>query len=140
MVYNDAFATLLGHKHPGGVRDADPAGRGGGLGPAERRVRRSCGLEKGEGFLEDGVQLRLRRGRDRNRDVDTGYYLRAGSPCGTRPGGPGVLHIVLETTKGVERIQAVAGLASSLAVAVTVDDVCKAALHHALAGCRPLRP
>ena len=41
---------------------------------------------------------------------------------------------MLETTKGVERIQAVAGLASSLAVAVTVDDVCKAALHHALAG------
>ena len=135
MVYNDAFATLLGHKHPGAFAMPTPqvvseVWDQPNVGPAFQAV-----LDLGEPFLEEGVRLRLRRGRDRNHDVDVGYYLRAGSPVRNEAGEVlGVLHIVLETTKGVERIQAVAGLASSLAVAVTVDDVCKAALHHALAG------
>jgi serine phosphatase RsbU (regulator of sigma subunit)/anti-sigma regulatory factor (Ser/Thr protein kinase) len=39
--------------------------------------------------------------------------------------------MVLETTEGVERIRELAGLAGSLSVAATVDDVCKVALQHA---------
>jgi serine phosphatase RsbU (regulator of sigma subunit) len=133
MVYNDAFAALLGRKHPKAfgapTREviAEVWDRP-NVGPAFRRV-----LEHGEGFLEDGAQLRLRRGRDGPRDVDTGYYLRAGSPVRDSDGTVlGVLHVVLETTAGVDRIHRVADLASALAVAVTVDDVCKAALLHAL--------
>lgn len=133
MVYNDAFAELLGRKHPDAfsapTREvvAEVWDRP-NVGPAFLRV-----LEEGEGFLEDGVQLRLRRGRDSAREVDTGYYLRAGSPVRDSDGTVlGVLHVVLETTAGVERIHSVADLASALAVAVSVDDVCKVALLHAL--------
>ena len=133
MVYNDAFAELLGRKHPDAfsapTREvvAEVWDRP-NVGPAFLRV-----IEKGEGFLEDGVQLGLRRGRDSAREVDTGYYLRAGSPVRDSDGTVlGVLHVVLETTAGVERIHSVADLASALAVAVSVDDVCKVALLHAL--------
>jgi anti-sigma regulatory factor (Ser/Thr protein kinase) len=133
MVYNDAFAELLGRKHPDAfsapTREvvAEVWDRP-NVGPAFLRV-----IEKGEGFLEDGVQLGLRRGRDLAREVDTGYYLRAGSPVRDSDGTVlGVLHVVLETTAGVERIHSVADLASALAVAVSVDDVCKVALLHAL--------
>jgi serine phosphatase RsbU (regulator of sigma subunit) len=133
MVYNDAFAALLGRKHPEAFAApthevvAEVWDRP-NVGPAFRRV-----LERGEGFLEDGAQLRLRRGRDGPRDVDTGYYLRAGSPVRDSDGTVlGVFHVVLETTVGVERLHGVADLASALAVAVTVDDVCKVALRHAL--------
>ena len=105
MVYNDAFAELLGRKHPDAFAPhpevvAEVWDRP-NVGPAFLRV-----IEKGEGFLEDGVQLGLRRGRDSAREVDTGYYLRAGSPVRDSDGTVlGVLHVVLETTAGVERIQ-----------------------------------
>jgi serine phosphatase RsbU (regulator of sigma subunit)/anti-sigma regulatory factor (Ser/Thr protein kinase) len=64
--------------------------------------------------------------------LDDGYYTRAASPVRDDTGTViGLLHMVLETTEGVERIKELAGLARSLAVAATVDDVCKVALHHA---------
>lgn len=132
MVYNDAFAELLGSKHPHvfgrPTREAvaevwdQP-----NVGAAFLRV-----LETGEPFLENGVRLALRRGRPTLVGLDNGYYTRAASPVRDDSGEVvGVLHMVLETTEGVERIQEVASLARGLAVAATVDDVCKVALHHA---------
>ena len=135
MVYNDAFATLLGHKHPGAFAMPTPqvvseVWDQPNVGAAFEQV-----LTKGEPFIEDGVSLRLRRGRAADAELDAGYYLRAGSPVRDESGAVlGVLHLVLETTDAVNRITAVAELASALAVAVTVDDVCKVALRHAFKG------
>lgn len=132
MVYNDAFAELLGTKHP------DVFGRPTREAVTEVWDQPNVGaaflkvLETGEPFLETGVRLALRRGRPAPLRLDDGYYTRAGSPVRDDDGTVvGVLHMVLETTEGVERIQEVASLARSLTVAVTVDDVCKVALHHA---------
>ncbi len=132
MVYNDAFAELLGSKHP------DVFGRPTREAVAEVWDQPNVGaaflrvLETGEPFLENGVRLALRRGRPTTVGLDDGYYTRAASPVRDDSGEVvGVLHMVLETTEGVERIQEVASLARALAVAATVDDVCKVALHHA---------
>lgn len=131
MVYNDAFAELLGSKHPGvfGRPTREAVAEVWDLpnvGAAFQRV-----LETGEPFLENGVRLSLRRGRPAPLRLDDGYYTRAASPVRDDSGAVvGVLHMVLETTEGVERVQELASLAGSLAVAATVDDVCKAALHH----------
>lgn len=135
MVYNDAFAALLGHKHPAAF--AAPTREvvaevwdQPNVGAAFEKV-----LTQGEPFIQDGVSLRLRRGRATDAELDAGYYLRAGSPVRDESGAVlGVLHLVLETTDAVNRITAVAELASCLAVAVTVDDVCKVALRHAFNG------
>ena len=135
MVYNDAFAALLGQKHPAAF--AAPTREvvaevwdQPNVGAAFEKV-----LTQGEPFIQDGVSLRLRRGRAADAALDAGYYLRAGSPVRDEGGAVlGVLHLVLETTDAVNRITAVAELASSLAVAVTVDDVCKVALRHAFKG------
>ncbi|HET6693499.1 MAG TPA: ATP-binding SpoIIE family protein phosphatase [Pedococcus sp.] len=132
MVYNDAFATLLGARHPDAfgqptrvvVQDVWDQPN---VGAAFVQV-----FETGVPFVEHGVRLALRRGRPTTSQPDFGYYTRAGSPVRDDTGAVvGVLHVVLETTEGVERIQEVASLARSLAVAATVDDVCKVALHHA---------
>lgn len=131
MVYNDAFAELLGSKHPAvfGRPTREAVAEVWDLpnvGAAFQRV-----LETGEPFLENGVRLSLRRGRPAPLRLDDGYYTRAASPVRDDSGAVvGVLHMVLETTEGVERVQELASLAGSLAVAATVDDVCKAALHH----------
>jgi len=131
MVYNDAFAELLGSKHP------DVFGRPTREAVAEVWHLPNVGaafrgvLETGEPFLENGVRLSLQRGRPAPLRLDDGYYTRAASPVRDDSGAVvGVLHMVLETTEGVERVQELASLAGSLAVAATVDDVCKAALHH----------
>ena len=132
MVYNDAFADLLGAKHPGSfgrpTREVvEEVWEQPNVGSAFVRV-----LETGAPFVEHGVRLGLRRGRPLTSGVDAGYYTRAGSPVRDETGAVvGVLHVVLETTEVVERIQEVASLSAALAVAATVDDVCKVALHHA---------
>jgi serine phosphatase RsbU (regulator of sigma subunit)/anti-sigma regulatory factor (Ser/Thr protein kinase) len=132
MVYNDAFADLLGAKHPGAfgrpTREVvEEVWEQPNVGSAFVRV-----LETGAPFVEHGVRLGLRRGRPMASGVEAGYYTRAGSPVRDETGAVvGVLHVVLETTEVVERIQEVASLSGALAVAATVDDVCKVALHHA---------
>ncbi|MDF2143724.1 SpoIIE family protein phosphatase [Knoellia sp. p5-6-4] len=132
MVYNDAFAHILGVKHPDvfGLPTREAVAEvweQPNVGAAFLRV-----LETGESFLEHGVRLTLRRGRPTPYRLDDGYYTRAASPVRDDTGAViGVLHMVLETTEGVERIRELAGLAGSLSVAATVDDVCKVALQHA---------
>lgn len=132
MVYNDAFAQLLGAKHPAAWGRPAPevvaeVWDQPTVAPAFNEVLRS-----GTPFLDEGTELRLARGRGSG-GLDVGYYLRAGSPVRDADGKViGVLHLVIETTQSVQRVQAIANLASELAVAVTVDDVCKVALRHAL--------
>jgi anti-sigma regulatory factor (Ser/Thr protein kinase) len=133
MVYNDAFSILLGDKHPGAF--TRPASEvvsevwdSPSVGPRFQAV-----LDAGEPFIEEGAELSLSRGRGEHGAEDIGFFLRAGSPVVDDDGAVlGVLHVVIETTAAVRRAQAVADLAAALAVAVTVDDVCKIVLRQAM--------
>jgi anti-sigma regulatory factor (Ser/Thr protein kinase) len=133
MVYNDAFAVLLGDKHPEAFARPAPevvaeVWEAPSVGPRFRAV-----LQEGEPFLEEGAELSLSRGRGANGGQDIGYFLRAGSAVVDDDGSVlGVLHLVVETTAAVRRAQAVADLAAALAVAATVDDVCKIVLRQAM--------
>ena len=145
MLYNDAFRDLLGSKHPSAFGQSartvvaevwnDPK-----VGPLLERA-----YSEAEAFLDEGTELRLDRGRasddgggkglpDGLEDgTDVGYYLRSGSPVRADDGSVlAVLHVIVETTSAIGRARAVAKLAAQLAVAVTVDDVCKVVLRQAM--------
>ena len=153
MLYNDAFRDLLGSKHPSAFGQSartvvaeiwdDPR-----VGPLLERT-----FAEGESFLDEGSELRLDRGRGSvaghgtgsqggSRDgsqegpddgTDVGYFLRSGSPVLAEDGSVlAVLHVIVETTSAIGRARAVAKLAAQLAVAVTVDDVCKVVLRQAM--------
>ena len=133
MLYNDAFRELLGSKHPlafgrSAAEVVSEVWHLPEIGPAFEQV-----LAKGSSFLHDGAELVLDRGRELGDGPDTGYYLRSSSPVLGDDGATlAVFHIVIETTSAVGRARAIAELASSLAVAVTVDDVCKVVLREAM--------
>jgi serine phosphatase RsbU (regulator of sigma subunit)/anti-sigma regulatory factor (Ser/Thr protein kinase) len=131
LLYNDAFARLLGTKHPFAFGQPsahvvaevwdDPR-----VGPLLRRT-----FYKGTPFLDEVAELPLLRGPHGQQDL--GFFLRVGSPVFDDDGKVvAVLHVVVETSTAIGRSKAVASLATSLAVAVTVDDVCKAVLRHAM--------
>ena len=144
MLYNDAFRELLGSKHPSAFGQSarkvvaevwdDPK-----VGPLLERA-----FTEAEPFLDEGVELRLDRGREVgpghgsgalgvSDGGDVGYYLRSGSPVLGADGEVlAVLHVIVETTNAIGRARAVAKLAALLAVAVTVDDVCKVVLRQAM--------
>ena len=144
MLYNDAFRELLGSKHPSAFGQSarkvvaevwdDPK-----VGPLLERA-----FTEAEPFLDEGVELRLDRGREVgpghgsgalgvSDGGDVGYYLRSGSPVMGADGEVlAVLHVIVETTNAIGRARAVAKLAALLAVAVTVDDVCKVVLRQAM--------
>jgi anti-sigma regulatory factor (Ser/Thr protein kinase) len=145
MLYNDAFRDLLGSKHPSAFGQSarevvaevwnDPK-----VGPLLERA-----YAEAESFLDEGTELRLDRGRAPDDSVgtgfrdgpddgtDVGYFLRSGSPVLAEDGSVlAVLHVIVETTSAIGRARAVAKLAALLAVAVTVDDVCKVVLRQAM--------
>ncbi|GAB3435927.1 hypothetical protein GCM10027517_05360 [Phycicoccus ginsengisoli] len=131
LLYNDAFADILGDRHPFafGVPAADVAPELWGdllVGPEFELVRSHA-----TSFLQDGTQLDLPW---RSTDPGIGHFMRAGSPVLDDDGSVlAVLHVAVETTAAVGRARAVARLATSLAVAVTVDDVCKVVLRQSMA-------
>lgn len=134
MLYNDAFRELLGNKHPGAFGK-----------PAAKVVSEvwddpttgdlfEAVMKHGSALLQEGAQLTLARGRGAGAGLDTGYFLRSSSPLMDENGSPiAVLHVVVETTSAVGRAHAVASLATALAVAVTVDDICKVVLRQSMA-------
>lgn len=134
MLYNAAFADLLGGKHPQAFGQPAPdvvveVWDHPSVGPRFNAV-----LAAGEPFVEEGTALTLSRGWSPEDEADTGSYLRSGSPIRDEDGNVvAVLHVVLETTAAVRRAQSIAQLATALAIAVTVDDVCKVALRQAMA-------
>ena len=134
MLYNTAFAGLLGSKHPRAFGQ-----------PASKVVAEvwdhprvgvlfDAVLNQHESFLEEGTELSLHRGMDPGADpIEVGYFLRSGSPVLDDDGTViAVLHVVIETTAAIGRAQAIARLATLLAVAVTVDDVCKVVLRQSM--------
>jgi serine phosphatase RsbU (regulator of sigma subunit)/anti-sigma regulatory factor (Ser/Thr protein kinase) len=134
MLYNSAFAEVLGTKHPRSF--AQPASKVVAeiwdlpdVGARFHQV-----LTEGGVFLDEGIELSMQRGRHGDNGVDVGYFLRAGSPVHDDEGNVvAVLHVVVETTAAIGRAEAIASLATSLAVAVTVDDVCKVVLRNSMA-------
>jgi serine phosphatase RsbU (regulator of sigma subunit)/anti-sigma regulatory factor (Ser/Thr protein kinase) len=134
MLYNDAFRELLGTKHPGAFGKAAAQVVSEVWDDPETGLLFESVLRGGEAQLQEGAQLTLARGRGAGADLDTGYYLRSTSPVLDEDGTPlAVLHVVVETTSAVGRAHAVASLATALAVAVGVDDVCKVVLRESMA-------
>jgi anti-sigma regulatory factor (Ser/Thr protein kinase) len=131
LLYNDAFAEILGDRHPwafgAAAAEVEPELWGDLLvGPEFELVR-----DQGTSFLQEGTQLDLPW---RTTDPGTGHFMRAGSPVLDDDGSVlAVLHVAVETTAAIGRARAVARLATSLAVAVTVDDVCKVVLRQSMA-------
>lgn len=132
MVYNDALAQLLGHRHPQSwaqpmAQVVPEVWHRPRVGPAFEEA-----LRTGVSFVEDETVMALDRWEAQGRD-EHAYFVRAGSAV-RDPNGTilGVLAVAAEATDGVTRLRAVADLASGLASAVSVDDVVKVALRHAL--------
>ncbi|HEV7172710.1 ATP-binding SpoIIE family protein phosphatase [Pedococcus sp.] len=133
MLYNAAFAELLGGKHPRAFGQPAPDVVVEVWDHPSVGQRFNAVLAAGEPFVEEGTALTLSRGWALEDEVDTGSYLRSGSPIRDENGKVvAVLHVVLETTAAIRRAQSIAQLATALAVAVTVDDVCKVVLRQSM--------
>jgi len=132
LLYNDAFGTLLGPRHPDAfaqpAADVVPDLWGDAL--VGRRFESV--MTQGVSFLEDGAEFAV-PGTD-GAQPQQAFFLRSASPVVDDDGAVlAVLHMAIETTSAVGRARAVARLATSLSVAVTVDDVCKVVLRQAVA-------
>lgn len=133
LVYNDAYAGMLGGKHPHafGVPAADAFPESWsqpGHGDVVDRVYRT-----GEPFFEAETTLPVRRG-GADAPIESVLFSRAYTPVRLEDGSVGgVLTIVTELTEVARALSNVADLASRLSVALTVDDVVREALRHAMA-------
>ena len=131
MVYNDRFADMLGPKHPRawGQRVAvvvPESWSRPGLAEVFDRV-----FAGGPSVHDEGEML----GRNPQRLVgpEGAYFVRSFSAVRDSDGSVlGVLVVAVEITAAVRRVEAVSDLATALGSAVTVDDVAKVALQHAV--------
>ncbi|WP_306206473.1 ATP-binding SpoIIE family protein phosphatase [Actinoplanes sp. RD1] len=128
LIYNDAFADMLGAKHPAalGCPAAEVFGEGWhGLGDIIADV-----LRTGRPFLEAEAQVSVPRGAH----VEQASFTRGHSLVRDRHGNPlGVLTVAAETTQVTRRLQSLGDLTSRLAAALTVDDVARVVLTYAMA-------
>src|SRR3954454_3454393 len=121
MVYNDAYADLLGARHPEalGRRAADVFAElwpEPGVGPALERVYRT-----GQPYLEAETQL--------PGETETMFFTQGMSAVRDGDGTiVGVLTVAAETTQVTRRLQTLGELASSLAATLNLDDVARVAL------------
>lgn len=132
LLYNDAFAEQLGDRHPEAfgrratevvpeIWDQSPIG---GLFDAT--------MAYGEPFLDEGTEVRA-SGDPAGHAPILGHFLRTGSPVHDEDGRViALLHIAVEMSSTLDRARAVTDLATALAVAVTVDDVCKVVLRESV--------
>ncbi|MCX4385519.1 SpoIIE family protein phosphatase [Micromonospora peucetia] len=130
LVYNDAYAELIGDRHP------DAVGRPAaevfaeswplpGVGEAIERTYRS-----GEPFLEKETTLPLHR---RPGLVEQSVFTRGYSPVRDSAGRiVGVLTVAAETTQVTQQLQSLSDFAAALAGTLTLDDVARVALRYAI--------
>ena len=126
MLYNDAYADLLGDKHPGAL--GRPAGevfgslwQAPGVGTVIDDVFRS-----GRPFLEAETQVHLPRG-------ERAWFTRGHSVVRGKDGRTaGVLTVAAETTQVTRRLQSLGDLTARLAGAMTIDDVARVVLSYAM--------
>ncbi|MFI7606095.1 SpoIIE family protein phosphatase [Micromonospora sp. NPDC049366] len=129
LLYNDGYAELIGDKHPAAV--GRPAAevlpelwRLPGVGEAVQRVYRDGGT-----FLERDSTLPLIRGRGAEQAVFTLGYSPVRDSAGEIVG---VLTVAAETTHVTQQLQSLSEVAAALAGTLTLDDVARVALRHAL--------
>jgi serine phosphatase RsbU (regulator of sigma subunit)/anti-sigma regulatory factor (Ser/Thr protein kinase) len=132
VIYNDAFAALIGTMHPAAL--GRPAAEAFGrlwqtpeLGGVVQTVYAS-----GEPFLEPEAQLTVvRRAGDH---PEQAFFTRGHTALrDTRGRVAGVLSMAAETTQVTRRLQSLGELTSRLAGALTIDDVARVILGYALA-------
>ncbi|GAA0574378.1 hypothetical protein GCM10010172_68760 [Paractinoplanes ferrugineus] len=131
LIYNDAYADLIGTLHPAamGRPAAEAFGESWlspGLGGVIEEVYRS-----GRPFLEPETQLTVVRADGAR--PEQAFFTRGHSIVSDRRGrAAGVLTVAAETTQVTRRLQNLGELTSRLAVALTVDDVARVVLGYAL--------
>jgi serine phosphatase RsbU (regulator of sigma subunit)/anti-sigma regulatory factor (Ser/Thr protein kinase) len=131
LVYNDAFAALIGAKHPAAF--GQPAAavfaevwQLPGVGDVIERVYRS-----GEPFQEKETVLPLRRGDDA--PVEQAVFTRAYTPVRDASGEIiGILTVAVDTTQVTQRLQSLSELTSALSGTLTLNDVARVALRYAI--------
>jgi serine phosphatase RsbU (regulator of sigma subunit)/anti-sigma regulatory factor (Ser/Thr protein kinase) len=119
LIYNDAYAELLGPEHPAALGHAllEP-------GTAIAEVYRT-----GRAVLEPEAQLTVARG-----DAEQAFFTRGHTPVRDSTGKTaGVLTVAAETTQVTRRLQSLGELTSRLAGALTIDDVARVVLGYATA-------
>ncbi|MGZ4609939.1 MAG: SpoIIE family protein phosphatase [Actinomycetes bacterium] len=132
LVYNDAYAAMIGGKHP------DAFGR-----PAPEVFKENWAQDghgnvvdqvaaTGEPFLEHETRLPV-RGLGRGAEIEYVLFSRAYTAVRGDDGTIlGVLTVISETTAMAKALSALAQLGGRLATALTVDDVTREALRHAV--------
>ena len=126
LIYNDAYAAMLGTKHPAAMgRPAaevfGPVWHTPGVGAVIDDVYRS-----GKPFLEAEAQLEVPGGEQVS-------FTRAHSAVHDRHGRvAGVLTVVVETTQATRRLQSLGELTTRLAGTMTTDDVARVVLSFAM--------
>ncbi|HET9517527.1 MAG TPA: SpoIIE family protein phosphatase [Actinoplanes sp.] len=131
LIYNDAYAELLGAKHPAafGAPSAEVFAEvwvEGGVGEVIDRVYRT-----GEPRLEAEVHLPLHRGPGGR--VEQAFFTRGHSAVRDRHGAViGVLTVAAETTQVTSRLHSLGELTSRLAGALSLDDVARVVLSYAM--------
>ncbi|BCJ57379.1 magnesium or manganese-dependent protein phosphatase [Micromonospora endophytica] len=130
LLYNDAYAELIGDKHPQAV--GRPAAEvfaevwhRPGVGDVVEHTYRT-----GEPFLDRAVSLPLRQDAG---ELDQAVYIRACSPVRTGLGRiVGVLSVVVETNPATRQLQGLSDFAAALSGTLTLDDVARVALRYAI--------
>jgi Stage II sporulation protein E (SpoIIE) len=124
MVYNEAYAQVLGHHHPKAFA-APAADVLGDVWEQPELDELVSALLLDDSFVHEEATL-LADPPQRQRQ-----FLRVGSTIRDGSRVVGLLMVVVETSGSAERARAVSDLATALTVAVTVDDVCKTVLRNA---------
>jgi anti-sigma regulatory factor (Ser/Thr protein kinase) len=130
LVYNDAYAQLIGDLHPAALgRPAPdvlaPFWQTPGIGDVIERVHRT-----GISFLETETLLSFVR--PASGQVEQAIFTRGHSAVRDDAGRViGVLTVAAETTQVTRRLQSLSELTTALSTALTLDDVARVALRHA---------
>ncbi len=130
MIYNDAYADVLGAKHPAALGTPaagvfGEAWQNPGLGGVVTDVHRT-----GQSFLEAETQIAVPRGNH----VEQASFTRGHSVVRDQRGAvAGVLTVAAETTHVTRRLQSLGELTAKLASALTIDDVARVVLTYAMA-------
>ncbi|BCJ41646.1 ATP-binding SpoIIE family protein phosphatase [Actinoplanes ianthinogenes] len=129
VLYNDAYAEVLGGLHPGALGRPAVAAFGEawdqpGMGDVIGRVFRT-----GHPVLEPESQMTVRPG-----GAEPAFYTRGHSVVRDSHGAiAGVLTVAAETTQVIHRLQSLGELTARLAGALTIDDVTRVVLTYAMA-------
>lgn len=130
MVYNEAYAHLIGDGHPAAFGRSAPEAMGPvwqvpGVGEVIEHTFRT-----GDSFLKTEELLSFLR--PSSGQVEQAIFTRAHSAVRDARGRiVGVLTVVAETTQITSRLQSLSELTSALSTAVTLDDVARVTLRHA---------